>query len=275
MCQLGKLAIAAEAAGLLGLLGVVLGLPAASVWAEDFRILTRVYAGEAKTDDPADAEPVAETLTIFADGVAYDFLTSGKREEITIFDPKQQRIVLLDPHRRLQTVLSFDQILSFVAQVKLRLEETGREAFANPTFEVQTPEPAGASDQRLILSSPTITYEVEGESTPARELVDQYYAFADWYARLNTMRPGNAPPFARLRVNAELAERQWIPRRVLRRVVFDGMLRKRTQVMRSIHQTTRLVSQSDRKRIERATTAAATYRMVPLRIYLDLHAGTH
>lgn len=243
--------------------------PGASGMAEDFRIVTKVYAG---AEEDHESAPVAETLTLFAGGVVYDFLRSGDREEMTVFDPQRRRFVLLDPKRHVQTTLHFDGVLSFTAQVKARLEETGRKEFAAPTFEVRDAKERGP--MAFVLDNPAIRYTVVGERVPSPAASTQYQQFADWYARLNTMRPGNAPPFARLRLNSELATRQWIPREVIRVVRMKRGLRLREFTMRSRHQVTWLLSQSDRKRIERAGTAMASYRVVGFRQYLDIPQET-
>ncbi len=85
-----------------------------NVSAEEFRIDTDVFVDE-------EVEPVIETLTIFSDGIVYDFLLNGV-EEITLFDRKRQRLVLMDTQRRVKTELSTDSILGFVAQMQAPLE---------------------------------------------------------------------------------------------------------------------------------------------------------
>ena len=61
--------------------------------AEEFRVDTDVYLeGEGK-------EPIAETLTLFSNGLIYDFILTGS-EEITIFDVDRGHIVMLDTDGR-------------------------------------------------------------------------------------------------------------------------------------------------------------------------------
>ena len=258
-----------------GILAVmVLSQTTRSAVGDEFRIVTKVYYGRA--DEAAgerdERSLAAETLTLFAGGVVYDFLKSGDREEMTVFDPERRRFVLLDPKRRVQTALTLDGVLTFTAQIKARLEETGRTEFAAPTFEVKDERENGRLS--LVLDNPAIKYIVVGEAVSSQETVMQYQQFADWYARLNTMRPGNAPPFARLRLNSELATRRWIPREVTRIVTIKRGLRSHQSAMHSTHNATWLLSQSDRRRIEQVGTAMASYRSVGFRVYLELPSET-
>ena len=59
-----------------------LGVFLSRVAGQEFRIETDVFVDEQK-------EPIVETLTIFSDGVVYDFLLTGV-EEITLFDRRSQ-----------------------------------------------------------------------------------------------------------------------------------------------------------------------------------------
>ncbi len=231
--------------------------------ADDFRIATQVYTGE-------ETQPTIETITVFADGVVYDFLTMDSegrhREEITVFDPKRDRVVLLDPRRRVKTTLTKGFVFDFVAQIKARLLDTNRTEFADPKFELAY----DGETERLILKNERMKYEIRGMRSKTRESFKQYIEFADWCARVNAVRPGNAPPFARLQVNSELADRQWMPTEVVRTIFYRKGLRTREYTMRTRHQTSWVLSQSDRQRIDRAGTAMAAYQPVRYAEFFEL-----
>lgn len=226
---------------------------------DEFRIATDVYVGEA-------TEPMIETITLFSGGVVYDFLQYDHdgihREEFTVFDLKRNRIVLLDPRRRIKTTLTPEFVMDFVAQIKARLQDSGKTDFTDPKFELEY----DGESRRLILKNDRMKYELKGMRPKTRDSFRQYVEFADWCARVNAIRPGNAPPFARLRINSELADRQWLPTEVVRTIYYRKGLRKREYVVRSHHRTSWVLSQSDRQRIDRAGTAMAAYTAVP---YLD------
>ena len=242
-------------------------LTAGGVAADEFRIATEVYVGEAN-------EPAVETITLFSGGLVYDFLQYDHegvhREEFTIFDLQRNRIVLLDPQRRVQTTLTPEFVMDFVAQMKARLGESGRAEFADPKFELHY----DGETRQLVLKNDHIQYQVKGMRPKTQESFRQYVEFADWCARVNALRPGNSPPFARLRINAELADRNWLPTEVVRTIYYRRGLRRREYVVRTRHRASWVLSQSDRRRIDRAGTAMASYDSVPYVDYFRLRPAS-
>ena len=76
---------------------------------EEFRVESKVFAGKNET-------PVSESLTLFADGRVYDFLSSPR--EITVFDFPRGRIVLIDAARKLRTELTTEQLNDFIDKLR-------------------------------------------------------------------------------------------------------------------------------------------------------------
>lgn len=239
---------------------VGLGHPLSPGWAGEFRMETDVFLDDGK-------DPVVETLTIFSAGVAYDFLLTGV-EEITVFDPSRQRLVLLDTQRKVKTELTFDSLAQYVAQMKVQLSESKQDALLAEQLEVQSDE-AGW----LTLTTGELTYRAEGATPKFAEAAAQYQHFADWYARLNAMREGNPPPFARIRLNAELASRGLVPQTIERKILQKRGLQQKSQTLRSQHLANWRLSQTDRKQIDRAGTYLVSFTGVPFREYLRLPAA--
>src|SRR5687767_13323220 len=79
--------------------------------AQDFRIDTEIFVG--LESEKKEKEPAAETLTIFTNGMVYDFLLSDTRE-MTLFDPSRGRFTLLDESRRVKASLSTQEVLDYV-----------------------------------------------------------------------------------------------------------------------------------------------------------------
>ena len=229
----------------------------ATASAEEFRIETGVFVDE-------ETEPVVETLTIFSDGIVYDFLLSGV-EEITLFDRKRQRLVLMDTQRRVKTELSTDSILGFVAQMQAHLNEAQRAFLLAEQLEVETDDP-----ETIRLSNERVAYLAKGTTPRNHEASLEYQQFADWYARLNAMRIGNLPPFARIRLNDELARRNLIPVSIERTVTRRHGLRENKQMLRSQHEINWRLSAPDRKLIDKAGTCMAGFPTVSFREYLQL-----
>ena len=235
---------------------IVSGLPSRG-GAGEFRIETDVFVDDGK-------EPVVETLTVFTDGVVYDFLRTGV-EEITVFDRDRNRLVLLDAQRKVKTELTLDTILSYVAKMKAQLTEENQEFLLGEQMEVTEGE-----DGWLTLTNGRVTYRAEGMAPKSKELAAEYQQFADWYARLNAMRPGNSPPFARIRLNAELASRGQIPKTIERTIVQKSGLQEKKRVRRSQHLVNWRLSQKDRKQIDHAGACLADFTAVSFRDYFQL-----
>ena len=151
--------------------------------AGDFRVDTDVFV------DRNEEKPVAETLTLFSQGVVYDFILNGS-EEITVLDIRHGRIVLLDAERRVKTELTTDQLIEFSAKIKTLSQDEKQNALFSPQFTTRFDEESG----ELELVSPRLTYRATGIRPKLAAAPRQFREFADWYARLNAIRPGNLPP---------------------------------------------------------------------------------
>jgi hypothetical protein len=226
---------------------------------QEFRVETEIFLDEQK-------EPVVETLTIFTRGIVYDFLRTGV-EEITLFDRDRQRLVLMDSKREVKAVLPMDGITSFVAEMKVHLSDERHQHFLSESAEI------GEDDEGwLTVSNERIVYRAKGVSPAEQAMALEYQDFADWYARLNAMRPGNLPPFLRLQLNAEVAKRGLIPKTVERTVADNRLLSNKKQVVRSQHLANWRLSHTDRKLIDRASTHLATFREVSFLDYIQMPA---
>lgn len=224
-----------------------------------FRMETEIFvAGEAK--------PAVEYLTLFTDATIYDFRIT-KPEELAVFDLQRNRIVVLDPSTKRKTTISTDDILQFTAGIKAEVDET------NPIFFAAAhPQLESSADEEgrwLTLSSKHLTYRIKGSRPKQASAARRYQEFADWSARLSAMRLGNLPPFARIELNKAAAERGWIPEEV-ERIVNPGKLGQRKQEVRSTHLVNWLLSEEDRKKIERTGDQLASYREVSIGEFRDL-----
>jgi hypothetical protein len=236
---------------------VLLNVVCHSGIAQEFRVETDVFVED-------EEDPVVQTLTIFSDGVVYDFLRTGT-EEITLFDHQRNRLVLMDTRRKVKSELTMDGIMAFVAAMKSQLNKPQREYLLEGNLKTSTDE-----EGSLLLTNEAITYRVQGIEPKSSSAALDYRQFADWYARLNAMRLGNLPPFARIRLNAEIEAKGWIPTEIERTITQRRGLTSSKQVLRSRHLVNWRLSNSDRKLIDRAGTCLATYRSVAFSEYIDL-----
>lgn len=241
---------------------VALMLPCAAVlaWsgsvnAADFRIISQVYAGNAK-------QPASSTLTLFRAGVVYDYLSQP--ETVTVFDPLHGRFVMLDPVEQIQCEIPTREVASFNDELKLRAsgsKDPLLQFMANPQFRTSTPQP-----EIVHLSSQFMTYRIQVQRVTDAAAIRQYVEFSDWYARLNTlMNPGSPPPFTRMAINQVLLERGEIPREVLLTVRPAQQLPNGREVqLRSTHEVSWKLLADDMRRIEKTGEQLATYELVSL-----------
>ncbi len=245
---------------------VLIGTTAA--WGQDFRVETDVFL-----DNREKSAPAAQYLTLFVGGRVYDFMYEEPKE-IIIYDVKGERFLLLAPDRREQATLTCEQLLQFTAAIQAQATQSRDEDIrflANPSFDVRH----DPSTQRVTLASKRLQYAAipSAVAPPNDGVVRRYRNFADWYARMNGVRFGNMPPFARMELNAQLESRGLIPGEVIKtmhpRAVFD----KETEV-RSKHLFTWRVLPSDQKRIEEADSYLSTFKHVEPGVYLKWPART-
>ncbi len=236
---------------------VLIGAGLAQAQQEAFRIDTDVFAGDSR-------EPFAQSITIFSDGMVYDFPQMGP-SEITVFDPARGRIVLLDGQRRVRTTVTTHELLEFTAAMKVKLNQMGG-AVADATDNPIEQESDG-DGQWYVLGNRLVTYRVRGVEPRFDQAAARYQQFADWYARLNSTRPGSMPPFLRIELNRALVQHGLIPEEVELIVSPERGLMGRNTTIRSRHLPYWRLSNTDRQRIETAGHQMAKFSAVSFQEY--------
>lgn len=246
----------------VALLGLGIWLAACAVTgAAEFRIENKVFVN----DEP---EPISESTTLFRGGRVYDFF-GGADAEVAVYDPANQRFVLLEPTRRVKTEIKTSYIDAWISALQKKAvghENDFVQFLADPKFDRQFDQKTG----RLTLSSKFMTYRIDTEAAESEEAARAYGQFADAYARLNALTNTiPLPPYPRLAVNSVLRERKELPRRVERTVerIGPGLLPDKSVTMRSEHKIAWLLLDSDLKRIERAADQLASFHLIPLEAY--------
>ena len=229
----------------------------ASSQAEDFRIQTKIYVGDAE-------QPVSETTTLFLDGVVYDFLETP--EQIAVFKKpsagKPGRFILLDPVHRTRTEFTTDQVDGAITKLRswaARQSDPFLEFAANPTFEESFDSKSG----QLVLASHFENYTVATSPAEHQQSLAEYREFLDWYAQLNTLLSAGPPPEPRLRLNAALAKHGVVPTKV------ELSRAGESEPMRAEHEFTWRLSREDVERIDDVRASLAAYRSVPNEAYLQ------
>jgi hypothetical protein len=222
--------------------------------ADEFRVESKIYNSE-------NGPPVSESLTLFHEGRAYDLLSAP--QEITIFDIANNRIVMLDPVRKVRTEVETDGLTTFVEQLRIRASRHTNPSIkftAEPKF-VETAE----EDGRLIFSSPSMTYRIQGKRATSPAAAQAYREFADWAARLTTrVREGAQPPFPRLAVNAALERRGILPDEVELSLADPNRPKIKPTTLRSVHKFETQLYPADQKRIAEADKFATDFEFIQI-----------
>jgi len=235
-------------------LAIIIGilLPCAAL-AEEFRIETKIFAGEEEEEE----EPIGETITLFQNGAVYDFLSEPA--QIAMFrkptGSKPGQFILLDPERRIRTGFSSDQLTGAMKKLHnwaSRQNDPFLQFAANPKFEESFEPESG----QLVLASHYESYTLQTVPADKPRALAEYCEFLDWYAKLNTLMQAGPPPEPRLAVNAALARHGVVPVQIERKRSGDKT------GLRAVHAFTWRLSRQDRKRIDEVHDSLASYSQV-------------
>lgn len=241
-------------------------------------------------------KPVARSLTLFVDGVAWDFLdlprssapqggdraadaaTDMQLAEIVLHDPARDRVIVVDPVRHVKTQVEAIQLerLSISLATWARGADDRLVRWAGgPDFVEGLTE----KDESLELVGPRVRYAVAYAEAPTAAAAGTYRRFADTALLLKALlHPGGIPPFPRLALNRRLEAAKAIPAEVTLEI--DPRLTPlpgRTNRLRSLHHPHPRLLAADLKRIEDAEAQVAAAEAVTLAAFVarDSSGGTH
>lgn len=230
--------------GFIGLLASVLTAQEPPV---AFRVETDIYFEDNK-------QPVMQTLTLFHEGVFYDFDRVGQKS-ITVIDPGGRRIILLDRDRNVQLRIGMDEILAVEAQVQQQITPSEVQRLV-PKPEATKVIPAAMT---VVIVAEALEYHAKCMKPDQTSSLLQYAEFADWSARLNAFysdRP--LPPFARLMLNREIAKNGFFPSEIQRITHSRG----KDSIATSKLLTNWALSSDDLTRIEKVGAMLVEFQLV-------------
>jgi hypothetical protein len=221
-------------------------------------------------------EPIARSLTLFHQGVAWDFLEIVDAEtktaaigEIVLHDPARERVVVIDPVRHVKTQVDMIRLerlsVSLAKWARSNDDRLVRWA-GGPDFTAGFTE----EDERIELVGPRVRYAVAYEEAPCPEAAGNYRRFADTAILLKAlMQPGGIPPFPRLAVNRRLEDAGAIPSEVTleiepRLIGIAG----RPERLRCVHKVHPRLLGGDLERIEDAQGHVAAAEAVNLATFI-------
>jgi len=246
-----------------------------------FRVESEVFVNGA-------AEPVARSLTLFRDGIAWDFLdvpvTAGEPRltvptatthgevvlgEIVLHDPARERVVLIDPVRNVKTqidAIRLDRLSASLASWARKSDDRLVRWAGGPDFGEGMKE----SDERIELVGPRVRYAVDFGDAPTPEAAGAYRRFADTAILLKAMvRPGGLPPFPRLAINRRVAAAGGIPTAVALEIDSRAApVAGRADNLRCVHKFHPRLLSGDLSRIEEAESRVAVATPVELAVFV-------
>lgn len=238
------------------------------------RVETEVFA-----DD--DEAPVARSLSLFRDGVAWDFLQTLSKEkekedddgpdepvEFVLHDPARERIILVDPARHVKTQidhLQLERLRASLGNWARKSDDPLMRWAGGPDFSEGMEETA----TKIVLAGPRVRYEVAFEEADNGAIPEEYQRFADAALLVKALvHPGGLPPFPRIAINRRVAAAGGIPATV--RLEIDSRMAKlgrRPTVLRSKHKVLESWLASDHKRVAAAEERMAVAAPVDLATY--------
>ena len=242
---------------------------------EGMRVESEVFA-----DD--DAKPIARSLTLFRNGLAWDFLerpagssqddATADREpdELVLHDPARERVVVVDPSRNVKTQIDAIRLerlsVSLAAWARKADDRLVRWA-GGPDFGDGIQE----KGSQLELVGPRVRYAVEFTDAPSAEVAQEYRRFADTAMLLKALlHPGGIPPFPRLAINRRVSAAGGIPTAVTLEVDSKAaVIGGRPQVLRSVHKVHPRLLATDLERIEEAEARIAVAEAVDLAAFME------
>lgn len=240
---------------------------------EGLRIESEVFAD-------SDKEPVARSLTIFRDGLAWDFLertdTAAKDgadhavDEIVLHDPSRERVVVVDPDRNQKTqidAIRLERLSVSLASWARKSDDRLVRWAGGPDFGDGIHE----KDSKLELVGPRVRYAVECTAAPSEDAAQEYRRFADTAILLKALlHPGGIPPFPRLAINRRVSAAGGIPTSVTLEIDSKAaMVGGRPQVLRSVHKVHPRLLAGDVQRIEDAEARIAVAEPVDLAAFME------
>lgn len=227
-----------------------------------------------------DDQPVARSLTLFDGGVAWDFLElpppGAKPQrgmelvEIVLHDPARERVVVIDPVRRVRTEIPLIRL----ERMSVSLAKWARSSDDRLVRWAGGPDFTGSfseDDETLVLSGPRVKYAVTLAAAASPEAAVTYRQFADTAILLKALlHPGGIPPFPRLALNRRLEAAAAIPAEVTLEidprlaVVAGGAAR-----MRSVHKSHPRLLAADRRLIADAEAHVAGSEPVELAAFAE------
>ena len=232
----------------LALLVCLFLLPTPALQAATFRVTTKIFEG-------SKLDAAAEHVILFQEGLVYDFPQIEPRY-VTVYDPAQNRVTLLDRETQVQTTLRTEDLVTVTAQARAAARTPEQQEQLGLLAKVERSSRVSGYTVRFG----NIEYHVTTQRPIDPSVASDFARFADLAARLNIVRRLGPPPFGRMTLNQHIAALSELPLETTLTLHRGDTF----QEYRSTHQLQELgdVSAEDRKLIEEARGMLSVYRQV-------------
>jgi hypothetical protein len=224
---------------------------AASAAAPEFRIETKIYAGDAEA-------PASHTVTLFEKSAVYEFVDDP--EQVIVYrctandDPGQ--FILLDPATKRRTEIDVERVAKLMEKLSgwaAEQKDPLLKFSAQPQFNESFDQDTGT----MRLTNPEWTYLVATVAADSPDALARYRKFTDRYAELTSMLYASPPPGPRLALNAAMEKHGVVPVEIRRTIAGDEK-----NVVRAVHEFSWRLSKDDRKRLDETQQHLASYQKV-------------
>ena len=217
---------------------------------EIFCVTTKIFVGE-------EIDPVSEHQILFDQGLVYDVPVINRRF-ITIFDPAQKRVTLLDRDTQVQTSVSTDDLIKITAQARAAVVDDEQKKKLGMEAEVEKIDQGAA----YAIKFANLEYRTTTQRPESPKIAAEYAIFVDLASRLNLVRRLGPPPFGRMSLHQKIAAHGELPLELT--LTITGS--KQSEQYRSTHSVGE-VADSERQMINEVRGYLALYRQVELRAF--------
>lgn len=241
----------------------LVGVAGAADDAVELRVESEVFVD----DDDA---PVARSLTLVENGIAWDFLDPDPNDpvvvgEVILHDPARERVVVLDSRQGLKTeirTIRLDRLNVSLAKWARQSEDPLIRWAGGP----DVGESLVVGDDRVELSGPRVRYAVDFTTVHGDAAAAAYRRFADTAILLKALlQPGGIPPFPRLAINRRVEAAGGIPSAVRLEIGAKlPLMPGGGSVLRSVHRVHPQLIDGDRGRIGAAAARLGVAESVEL-----------
>ncbi len=207
-----------------------------------------------KTYDGDGDAATAEHRIVFDNGLVYD-LPQISPATVTMYDPAQLRVTLLNRPSQTQSTLSTEDLVKVTAMARAAADTPSKRDQLGLGAFVQRGEAAG----NYSIKFSGATYETTTQRPASQQMAKDFGQFSDLASRLNLVRRHWLPPFARMTLSDRLTADGVIPLAMTLTIERREKIETYRTTM-SIEEPTR----ADQSAIEEVRGMMTLYREVPL-----------